>query len=406
MWHVRGRDDKFHPNEVCELYPTLMSMKIHHGGVFTKGHERKYLNDVYTEHSETNLDTYSKSPHAYDVKMHELPYERGSNIGIGKCKKNLLLEWPSNSGEGGGSGQRWQETETPMTDDFDHFFEGMDMGLGEGMYVEESENNEGSMWVDENNIMEVPLVDEGNIIDDIEFDMTNIEEFDMTNLEAFDSASDSDFKSTRKKNTIAPNPEVPILAIQEHLERKYSVNVSVLKSFRAKAMALKKIGEIMPNNMGPFPGQILIAFMDHLWKCLAASNIQMFNKAIDDFRKFNDAAHKWLKEIPPKHWLKAYLTSRCHSDLLVNNICEVFNGQVVNGQDKPIIMALEFIRQYLMKRIVNVQKVIAKCVGPLTPAATYLFNTIKKQVVLYRVLGVNRDAMKACGGHNMVYGLK
>jgi len=28
-----------------------------------------------------------------------------------------------------------------------------------------------------------------------------------------------------------------------------------------------------------------------------------------------------------------------------------FNRQLVDGRDKPIIMALEFIREYLMKRI-------------------------------------------------------
>ncbi|GKC09004.1 mutator type transposase [Tanacetum coccineum] len=57
-------------------------------------------------------------------------------------------------------------------------------------------------------------------------------------------------------------------------------------------------------------------------------------------------------------------------DLLINNICEVFNRQLVDGRDQPIITCLEYIREYLMKRIVVVQKVIAKTVGPLTPSVT------------------------------------
>ena len=54
------------------------------------------------------------------------------------------------------------------------------------------------------------------------------------------------------------------------------------------------------------------AFQDHLWKCTGASNVPMFNKAMDDFKAFNDAAHKWLKEIPRQHWSKAHFTGNHH----------------------------------------------------------------------------------------------
>ncbi|GJW94568.1 mutator type transposase [Tanacetum coccineum] len=79
------------------------------------------------------------------------------------------------------------------------------------------------------------------------------------------------------------------------------------------------------------------------------------------------------------HWNAAKATSkgefkkkisRAKCDLLINNICEVFNRQLVDGRDQPIITCLEYIREYLMKRIVVVQKVIAKTVGPLTPSVT------------------------------------
>ena len=53
-------------------------------------------------------------------------------------------------------------------------------------------------------------------------------------------------------------------------------------------------------------------------------------------------------------------------------MCEVFNGKLVGGRDKAIISTLEFARAYLMKRIVNVNKMIEKCDGPLTPTATKL----------------------------------
>lgn len=52
-------------------------------------------------------------------------------------------------------------------------------------------------------------------------------------------------------------------------------------------------------------------------------------------------------------------------DALLNNLCEVFNRQLVDGRDKPIIIALEFIRQYLMKRMAKVYKLIMMLMGPL-----------------------------------------
>ena len=57
----------------------------------------------------------------------------------------------------------------------------------------------------------------------------------------------------------------------------------------------------------------------------------------------------------------------------------------MDARDSPIISALEYVREYLMKRIVIVQKVIEKCEGPLTPAATKLFNFTKEASANYKV---------------------
>ena len=65
--------------------------------------------------------------------------------------------------------------------------------------------------------------------------------------------------------------------------------------------------------------------------------------------------------------------------MLLNNICEVFNAQLVDGMDRPIISTLEYAREYLMKRVVIVKKMIEKSDGPLTPTATKLLNVVKFQ---------------------------
>ncbi|GKA86554.1 hypothetical protein Tco_0808265 [Tanacetum coccineum] len=76
---------------------------------------------------------------------------------------------------------------------------------------------------------------------------------------------------------------------------------------------------------------------------------------------------------------------RAKSDLLLNNICEVFNGKIVRGRDQPVITLLEYIREYCMKRLVNVQGVIDKCAGPLTLTATKIIESIKKEAHLMKV---------------------
>ncbi|GJY14851.1 hypothetical protein Tco_0385273 [Tanacetum coccineum] len=58
--------------------------------------------------------------------------------------------------------------------------------------------------------------------------------------------------------------------------------------------------------------------------------------------------------------------------------------QLLDGRDKPIITCLEYIREYLMKRIVNVQKVQDKCDGPLTPSTAKIFKLIVRAAQVER----------------------
>ena len=64
-------------------------------------------------------------------------------------------------------------------------------------------------------------------------------------------------------------------------------------------------------------------------------------------------------------------------------MCEVFNGKIEHGRDKPVIGCLEYIREYLMKRICNVMKEMKKAKGPLTPTATTLLEAQITQASQY-----------------------
>ncbi|GKE03476.1 mutator type transposase [Tanacetum coccineum] len=69
--------------------------------------------------------------------------------------------------------------------------------------------------------------------------------------------------------------------------------------------------------------------------------------------------------------------------MLLNNMCEVLSGQLLDGRDRHIISTLEYAREYMMKRIVIVKQAIVKYVGPLTPTTTRLFQDIKDEASEY-----------------------
>nr|GEX37553.1 hypothetical protein [Tanacetum cinerariifolium] len=73
-------------------------------------------------------------------------------------------------------------------------------------------------------------------------------------------------------------------------------------------------------------------YKELLWKCATTIIVVAFERTMDEFKGAN-------------------------CDLLINTICEVFNRQLLEARDSLVITALEYVREYLMKRIVIVQKV-------------------------------------------------
>ncbi|GKC36421.1 hypothetical protein Tco_1048805 [Tanacetum coccineum] len=157
--------------------------------------------------------------------------------------------------------------------------------------------------------------------------------------------------------------------VQDQMQKQFDVEVSKMKAFRAKRIATDKMTSSFKEQeilvldgcfmSGPWPGQILTAVG------VDANN-----------------------EIYPVAYAIVEAESRAKCDILLNNICEVFNRQLVDGRYQPIITCLEYIREYLMKRIVVVQKVIAKTVRPVTPSVITLFEDIKKATKKWDLTGI------------------
>ncbi|GJS62912.1 hypothetical protein Tco_0677476 [Tanacetum coccineum] len=65
--------------------------------------------------------------------------------------------------------------------------------------------------------------------------------------------------------------------------------------------------------------------------------------------------------------------------------CEVFNGKLVGGRDYTLLPLWSLLGNILSKRIVNVNKVIDRCDGPLTPTATKILKANLDEVKKYTV---------------------
>ena len=66
----------------------------------------------------------------------------------------------------------------------------------------------------------------------------------------------------------------------------------------------------------------------------------------------------------------------------------MFNRQLNDVRDGTIITCLEYIREFLMKRIVVVQQLIEKNVGQLTPTVKAMFDAIKKKLLIVLLNGL------------------
>ncbi|KAL4568386.1 hypothetical protein LXL04_023997 [Taraxacum kok-saghyz] len=141
-----------------------------------------------------------------------------------------------------------------------------------------------------------------------------------------------------------------------------------------------------------------IVYKDYLWKCATATTIPEFEHFMSEFSFYDKAASEWLKKIPPRQWARSHFTGREITDILLNNLCEVFNSKLIDGRDKPIIGCLEYIRQYLMKRICNVMKVMDKATGPLTPTTTSILeaNCQTLNLIIWLTLMQSADLFSAC----------
>ncbi|KAL8131831.1 hypothetical protein AgCh_007664 [Apium graveolens] len=85
----------------------------------------------------------------------------------------------------------------------------------------------------------------------------------------------------------------------------------------------------------------------------------MFNKHMSELKKLSKKCYDWLIE-KPMSWSRAAFRTTFSSDMFVNNHCEVYNNNIREYRDLPVIGLLMGLQKSAMRRIQNRRDKMAK----------------------------------------------
>ncbi|KAK2450797.1 hypothetical protein QL285_009897 [Trifolium repens] len=84
-----------------------------------------------------------------------------------------------------------------------------------------------------------------------------------------------------------------------------------------------------------------------------ATCVQAWEQKMEELKKIDKQAWEWLVKVPTKYWCKHAFGFYSKCDVLMNNFSESFNATILVARDKPILTLCEWIRNYLMNRMMT-----------------------------------------------------
>ena len=67
------------------------------------------------------------------------------------------------------------------------------------------------------------------------------------------------------------------------------------------------------------------ALKNQLWKIARSTTVIKYEQYMLEMKVLNEGAYTWLKELEPNTWVRAFQSDIPKCDILLNNLCEVFN---------------------------------------------------------------------------------
>ncbi|XP_058204633.1 uncharacterized protein LOC131318711 [Rhododendron vialii] len=102
--------------------------------------------------------------------------------------------------------------------------------------------------------------------------------------------------------------------------------------------------------------------------------MRRFSKLMEEFKKEDGVAFKWLAKHEPHHWSRSHFNVATKGDMLLNNLCESFNAAILDARDKPILTMPERIRIYMIRHLVKMRASVEKWHGQIGPKIVKLLD--------------------------------
>ncbi|KAL8554989.1 hypothetical protein ACS0TY_002973 [Phlomoides rotata] len=136
----------------------------------------------------------------------------------------------------------------------------------------------------------------------------------------------------------------------------------------------------MHNNLKT-AGYTGLAYKQAMWKAACSCTEGEFRCRMRELKQLNEGAWEWFNDKPGHQWSKAFFSEKSKCDMLLNNVCESFNSAILDARGKAIITMLEWIREYLMKRLQKNRDIAKKWKGRLCPRISKILERTMEQVV-------------------------
>ncbi|KAG8381383.1 hypothetical protein BUALT_Bualt06G0116500 [Buddleja alternifolia] len=94
-----------------------------------------------------------------------------------------------------------------------------------------------------------------------------------------------------------------------------------------------------------------LAYKRLLWKAAMSTTVPDFESTMKEIGRLDKNALKWLSDKSPNHWSRSHFNPYPKCDILLNNLCESFNSNILDAREKPILVMLEMIREWMMTRL-------------------------------------------------------
>ncbi|KAJ1699737.1 hypothetical protein LUZ63_008249 [Rhynchospora breviuscula] len=117
-----------------------------------------------------------------------------------------------------------------------------------------------------------------------------------------------------------------------------------------------------------------------------ATYVADHDKKMKELQVFKAKAFEWLSTKPKPEWTKSHFSTQSKSDMLLNNLCEVFNKYIIDARDKPIITMLEMIRTKLMRRFQTKRDEMLKYNGSICPKIQKKLDRWKEESIKFNAV--------------------